>query len=310
MAETSSSADGAYASSSIAPKNFSSGSQPSATMSSSDIALTNEYTPIKYAGIKILKRIITYHDQKLKDGDLKAEYFTISHVSSNDFQNIERRRGELGCKVRFMYLADIQTLIIKLPSEIHERAHRSLGSDIICRADRMGLSRAEHLELGATLYTSENDSKKEADSSYVNNTIHPRPKKRWPSLVIEAGYSESINRLRTDARWWISLSKHAVRIVLLIKVNPNRRRVTIEKWIPDPNPNPRVTRNRGPYPAALVATIAINQSNANASTITGGPLILEFDEVFLRPANNPPEHDIVFSQQDLDGWAHDLWDGL
>jgi len=42
-------------------------------------------------------------------------------------------------------------------------------------------------------------------------------KDAWPTLVIEAGSSESLGALRDDMRWWFSVSDHQVNIVLLVK---------------------------------------------------------------------------------------------
>ncbi|KAH8909772.1 hypothetical protein BR93DRAFT_418618 [Coniochaeta sp. PMI_546] len=39
----------------------------------------------------------------------------------------------------------------------------------------------------------------------------------WPTLVIDAGDSESILALQDDMRWWFSASNHDVKIVLLAK---------------------------------------------------------------------------------------------
>src|SRR5882762_10361693 len=47
-----------------------------------------------------------------------------------------------------------------------------------------------------------NQTEKEGDSSYINKTIRSGSLD-WPSIIIEAGYSESTRQLRRDARWWI-----------------------------------------------------------------------------------------------------------
>jgi len=40
--------------------------------------------------------------------------------------------------------------------------------------------------------------------------------------------------------------------------------------------------------------------------ITGAPLTLDFHPIFLRQAN-PPEHNMVFTAQDLRDWSDSIW---
>ncbi|KAH8725942.1 hypothetical protein GQ44DRAFT_706762 [Phaeosphaeriaceae sp. PMI808] len=40
--------------------------------------------------------------------------------------------------------------------------------------------------------------------------------------------------------------------------------------------------------------------------VTGAPLTLGFHQFFLRQAN-PPEHDLVFTAQDLRDWSDNVW---
>ncbi|SPO04780.1 uncharacterized protein DNG_07465 [Cephalotrichum gorgonifer] len=52
----------------------------------------------------------------------------------------------------------------------------------------------------------------------------------WPTLVIEAGVSETLSELRGDMRWWFGASDHQVKIVLLAKLIQTERTVILEKW--------------------------------------------------------------------------------
>jgi len=51
----------------------------------------------------------------------------------------------------------------------------------------------------------------------------------WPTLVVEPGYSESLNHVRDDMRWWFSESKHDVKIVILAKFDHRRRCILLER---------------------------------------------------------------------------------
>ncbi|KAM7183797.1 hypothetical protein V8F33_013376 [Rhypophila sp. PSN 637] len=69
-----------------------------------------------------------------------------------------------------------------------------------------------------------------------------------PTLVIEAGFSQTMDELRNDMRWWFNASNHDVKIVLLVKMYLQNKEIWIERWqevIP-----PRYVRpvRRGPAP--------------------------------------------------------------
>lgn len=129
----------------------------------------------------------------------------------------------------------------------------------------------------------------------------------WPSLVIEAGISESTARLMAAAHWWIENSKGEVRIVILIHLNSENRTIRILKCVPRPKTVPKITRSYNPsLPLPMMpyvdAEIIIDRS-VSLYQITGAPLILEFAEVISRPPASPTENDVVFSAADLARWA-------
>ncbi len=109
-----------------------------------------------------------------------------------------------------------------------------------------------------------------------------------------------------------------MKIVVLISIRSRvriERRIQIEKWelapIGERRPSTRafpndpnfVPQNRPQIPTK-VQEIVIDQN-----TVTGAPLVLEFQKIFLRPAM-PPESDITFTEQELSDWAADFWEGL
>src|SRR6266705_920142 len=52
----------------------------------------------------------------------------------------------------------------------------------------------------------------------------------WPTLVFEAGVFESLQKLKNDARWWLSNSGGQVKIVLIFSVQRESRTIQIERW--------------------------------------------------------------------------------
>ncbi|KAL1966956.1 hypothetical protein VTN77DRAFT_3700 [Rasamsonia byssochlamydoides] len=236
-------------------------------------------------------------------------HLAFSHITSELFEKIEKKRADLWRGVRFTYFADVETLIIKLPTEAHESAHVTFGQSIYRVVVLMGLGLDEFWGLGATKYVGQAASAKESDSSWKNKRIRPN-KGDWPTLVIEAGMSESLPRLRSDARWWIEHSNGRVNIVLLIWLHPTIKKIKIEKWEPGQAPTTRRSARPSQSNAFPTQTADITiQSNSNA-IVTGAPLCLEFLKIFERAAIQPTEHDIILTAQDLINWATMFWQGL
>ena len=156
---------------------------------------------------------------------------------------------------------------------------------------------------------------KEADSSYKPLSIRPRPTD-FPTIIFEAEWSESLARLRQDARLWLEKSRGEVKIILLFSVRRTAtvRTMIIEKWENRPIPaNPPVPANR-PFTRSTTRTtptqIQAITIDSNSNTVNGAPLTLEFQKIFLRQAVPTREHDFWFTAQDLLGIATVFWAGV
>lgn len=150
----------------------------------------------------------------------------------------------------------------------------------------------------------------------------PRPARgghgAWPTLVIEAGYSESLQQLRRDMRWWFDASNHQVKIVILAKFNHREREIQLEKWeeeLPAIRPGATSTRSvmaavaaRTPAPALQqIITITRNATSPPSYNVTRGALVLSFRLLFQRDPG-PGEGDIVFNIPDLQDYAELVWE--
>ena len=134
---------------------------------------------------------------------------------------------------------------------------------------------------------------------------------KWPTLVIEAGDSESLPQLRADMKWWFSTSNHDVKIVILAKFNPGQRSILLEKWEEEeraPQQGAATTRWAAAIEPVLQQAITITYDNIGdprntaSYTVNGGALVLEFRLLFLRDPG-PGEGDIVVSIPDLQSYA-------
>jgi hypothetical protein len=150
---------------------------------------------------------------------------------------------------------------------------------------------------------------KEGDS-----TGGPKParatKGAWPTLVIEAGVSETMRQLRLDMRRWFNMSKHEVKIVLLAKFDGTK--ILLEKWEEEmqARPGATTTRHALQHPEPVLKQSITITRNTTADTIsyhvTSGALVLSFRLLFLRDSGLG-EGDLVISVQELEEYAENIW---
>ncbi|PGH13881.1 hypothetical protein AJ80_06150 [Polytolypa hystricis UAMH7299] len=253
---------------------------------------------VEYTTLQSMTNTINNQYNILAAGS-QNQYLYFTHVSAGDFQSIENERHRLRTHERFTYFPDIETLIIKIPTREHEVAYRSLGKRITSQVEAMGLGEDEFLDLGSTKFVAQNSSTKESDGAWLN--LQSRPNRGdWPSFVIEAGYSEGLERLHSDARCWIENSAGQVRIVLLLSIRPSARSIVIEKWELGSGPS---TSNMSPVQTANLTVTSTEPQNITGSV----PLVLEFNKIFGRAPVALTEHDLTFTAQDLTNWADIFW---
>ncbi|KAJ4318170.1 hypothetical protein N0V84_006996 [Fusarium piperis] len=119
----------------------------------------------------------------------------------------------------------------------------------------------------------------------------------WPTLVIEAGCSRSIESLRNDMEWWFNASDRQVKTVLLVKSDSGSEDITIEKWQAaglEPSRSQVVTISRG------------SNTSSVAPTVLGGPLRLDSELLFGREPGQG-EHDVVLPVTELQQLAGMVW---
>ncbi|KAK3324907.1 hypothetical protein B0H66DRAFT_636439, partial [Apodospora peruviana] len=127
----------------------------------------------------------------------------------------------------------------------------------------------------------------------------------WPTLVVQAGYSESYNYLFRDMARWFVLSNHDVKIVLLVHWNRQTREITLERWEEEERSSPA---REGVNVRILKCqqTIIITRhrcrgepfGNMYMEAVAGGDIVLKFSSLFLREPRGRPESDIVVTEGD------------
>ncbi|RPA91462.1 hypothetical protein L873DRAFT_1794861 [Choiromyces venosus 120613-1] len=140
----------------------------------------------KYRDTRSFTSAIESQADELFSGNLNSgQYAVFSLVTQTKLATIDRIRNSRLKGLRFLYLQDEETLIVKItPGPVHEVASQEFAYLIKKKAARMGLESALGL-MGATTYQGIG-SQKQADCAL--KPWLPRPRKTdWPTLVIECG---------------------------------------------------------------------------------------------------------------------------
>jgi hypothetical protein len=207
---------------------------------------------------------------------------------------------------------DTDLLIVKVLTAENEQAHFTISYKVNDILRGMGLPGLSLWPCGGTTYHASGSSK-EGDSTYKPKWCRAG-KGNWPTLIFEAGLSESLAKLRTDAKWWLDNSGGEVKIVIIISIRPAQKSLWIEKWCLQPRtPAAPITRANAPI-ATKIQELTIIQNppiptppgNIATYAVTGAPLVLEFEKLLLR-APVLSEDDIIFTSTDLQAWADEFW---
>src|ERR1700722_11501825 len=271
-----------------------------------------EDAPIyQFTGIPDLRKRVQSLADKLVAGRTTEQHLIFRGVTKDHLAKIDHQRASIGNGIRMTHYTDTDLLIVKVPTVEHETAHISLSDEVNHKLEGMGLPRPSLWGCGSTTYH-RSGSSKEGDSTYK-----PRCRTRrddWPVLVFEAGVSETLAKLRTDAQWWLNSPGGVVKIAIVISIVRRTKRLLIEKWcLQPPTPAAPVTRANAPVPTKIQELTIIQnppipppRGTIPTYAVTGAPLILEFEKLLLR-APVPPEGDVIFTAMDLQAWAGDFW---
>jgi len=168
--------------------------------------------------------------------------------------------------------------------------------------------------IGATLYPPSGTGGRRRKGKEGDSAGGPRPECEklgaWPTLVFEAGYSESLDDLHDDMNWWFRESYHQVKIVVLAKFDDPT--ILLEKWEEDSTrPGAMTTRSssRTQLAPVLRQNITITRdatTNPPSYNVVRGALVLSFRLVFLREPG-PEEGDFMFDIPYLQHYASRVW---
>ncbi|KAK3384512.1 hypothetical protein B0T24DRAFT_544694 [Lasiosphaeria ovina] len=236
-----------------------------------------------------------------------GDSLTVTKVSSNYFTEIQHereKREKEGRRFRFRdYDSNSRILIITILTSLHETLHRPLYDEFIGQIRDMGLKKSWRDIGSARRSAQQGQSGKEGDSAGGPNPQRAT-KGAWPTLVIEAGFSQTLEKLRLVMQRWFSISNHEVKIVL---AKFDGTTILLEKWEEEMPVRPGATATRYSLQHRQSITITQNATtNPISYNVTRGALVLSFRLLFLRDPG-PDEGDLVFSVQELEEYAEAVW---
>ncbi|CAI7674452.1 unnamed protein product [Penicillium pancosmium] len=183
--------------------------------------------------------------------------------------------------------------IVEMETAIHATAAAAFSDSILLWTSQFQDHRLIHTST-STVRGSSGKNKK-PDSAWKPAILQHGRDPKWPSMALEAKWSERRAKLEQDMRFWIEGSGGQVKIALTISVY-TRGRIVIEKWAMDNNKTifteQKMTIVRSPAPKCPRIT---------------GQLTLPFEDVFLKTKKSG-ETDFVLSHSQLERIAADIWD--
>ncbi|KAJ5964286.1 uncharacterized protein N7479_004162 [Penicillium vulpinum] len=187
---------------------------------------------------------------------------------------------------------DEELILIKIPSLEHSAATTAVDHAIMAAILPMGLFDSLNGYPNATIQGQTRG--KQPDHGW-GSIRPPSGYKRKPSVVLEVAWSEPDSKLNSDVRFWLEPADGNVKTCLTLRVDKRQPAIRIENWRPQ---NGRAHR----FQMIQVTKVS------NHITVTEDPLIIPFEDFFLRAPSIPTERDIEISHQALHVIAEKIWD--
>ncbi|KAJ9219519.1 hypothetical protein DTO271D3_747 [Paecilomyces variotii] len=235
----------------------------------------------------------------------RSQFFIMSNVGEKTFSETFSSpdpQKRIFSNSSFEYIPDHSLLLVKMRTAVHEQAHEGLNTLIVGKFTLMNGLDLQLQQMGQVSITS-NGRTKAADKTYRPKDLPQGRSPLWPTVIIEAGYSEQKAKLADDARWWLLEADGDLKTALTISVHTKRKESTVEKWELIPRPT-RQDKNK--KVAEVTGHIVMSQKEEDPIDVTGHLLTLPFEHFFLRPAKSG-EGDIILDKSDMEIIAELVW---
>ncbi|KAJ5958066.1 uncharacterized protein N7479_005216 [Penicillium vulpinum] len=216
----------------------------------------------------------------------------------------------LGVNYRFEFGGGTGILRM-IPGCPHEYTTMGLLQKVTLQLINMGLSE-QYRWGGKTRYESplrqkEGDQVFSPSARWPSSTSLP-----WPTMVIETGVSDSLPRLRQDAKWWFGASDGEVCIVIILSIKktavhfeqwqlapPNAPRPLTRAYIDGLRQNPSNVPPLLQQPSNMQQPYSCAEVDLTKTSVAGAPVTIPYCALFDVPVRPPDMQDVVLNVQDF-----------
>lgn len=185
-------------------------------------------------------------------------------------------------------------LLIRIPLSPHEVAADTFKKLLLFALQPMGLENA--LQRLSRTDTEGPSGRKQADGSWAPRRVPIGRSRNWPSVVLEVALSEAQSKLSSDVRYWLHQSQGDVKIALTLTINRQKPEIILEKWELQNDRQHRTQR------------VKISMGANKRITVSDGPLVIDFEKLFLRPSETPEKTDTEIDTDMLKELATMIWE--
>ncbi|EPE05346.1 dead deah box dna helicase [Ophiostoma piceae UAMH 11346] len=262
----------------------------------------------------------------LRNSDMDS--LVVGQVSADTYRALKAKRDRHGYHYRFFFIPDVACIIVTCPTLHHERAHLEVYARVYSALMRMGVE-DQWTHSGSAELDAQGGASGSGQGDSSGGPLSRRDQVDddfWPTLVVEAGASQSLPSLRIKARWWFAASNFHMKVVVLVKLIAATFTIQIEQWVAEargPQRHGATTTwaGRAAKQPVLEQQVSIdwvglsplNQTPFNRRAlanfrVVGAPLVLRFEDLMERPpVPAAGEHDVVISEANLQMVAKCVW---
>ncbi|KAL4787636.1 hypothetical protein BJX76DRAFT_369359 [Aspergillus varians] len=224
-----------------------------------------------------------------------VEWFLVSAVDDKTFTAEFLEAEDAPFSRWCAYDPTLELLLINMgKSKAHENAAGLFDNVFHEALSDVGMERS--LEpIGAATHVATIGGK-EPDRAWQPTRLPRGRSDKWPTVVLEVAYSETQSKLQSDVRYWLRGPEGEVKTVLTLRIDQNEPRIAIERWESTVNGHGRRQQQ-----------VVISRTRSSKITITGAPLLLEFERLFLRAPTIPKERNIEIDNERLEFLATRVW---
>ena len=239
--------------------------------------------------------------QTTVDSGAADEYFLYFYdVAHGHLREIDREfwTCRLRCTVRFTTENSLSALICRiLPGGRHSTITSNLWRKLMFKVNPIPGRPWDSIDsFGGHRFEIPNVRSKEGHEALVPATRGESPK--WPSVMLEVGYSEALDFLRLDAKWWLINSGGKTRFVMIFQIMTEPFALHIECWA-------MVTSDDWQTIQAVAQTptcVQIFDIDAEGTVASESPdLRIPYFYIFDEPNEN--EVDVVLTNAELSSFA-------